>query len=227
MKPEIPLDAFLRAARSPAPDSEDGKDAILPRVSPTGASSIARAIGRYKSGALLAVGFAAGFSAHAVVDAVRPHATVTVEASKSAAVPAAPLPIDSAPPANSTRAVDIESLPTASPSSAAPVESPPLSSSVRPEARDRDLPAESVLLETARTALERGDPAHAIIALDRHRQRFPNGQLSEERETLAVYALVAEDKMDEARARTAAFHRAFPHSLQGPALDALTAPSAR
>ena len=45
--------------------------------------------------------------------------------------------------------------------------------------------------------------------------------MSEERESVTVVALVAERRLDDARARTASFHHQFNQSLQGPMLDAL------
>jgi TolA-binding protein len=84
-----------------------------------------------------------------------------------------------------------------------------------------DLAAEQVVLDAARTALERGDAAHALEEVQRHERRFPAGQLREEREGVRIAVLVAMGQKDAARAQLARFHRQFPSSLQGRALDAL------
>jgi len=81
------------------------------------------------------------------------------------------------------------------------------------------------VLEAARTAIERRDVPHALEALDRHEQRFPRGQLREERESLRIAALVMAGRDDEARTKAAEFHRAFPGSLQGASIDALVSGS--
>jgi hypothetical protein len=46
------------------------------------------------------------------------------------------------------------------------------------------LRAERLLIETASSALARGDKDAAIAVLTKHAQRFPNGQLAPEREVL-------------------------------------------
>jgi hypothetical protein len=246
VKTDLDLDAFLQAARTPLANPEEGKGAVRARLelalgplaavgvvsqlaadtvrgpSPAVSASL-RGIARYKTGLLLASGFVVGVAAHAGLDVVRsrpaPVAAVQRMAASETSVRAPPAP---EAPADSIPVRSVDTLPLVPFPSAA--QAPASGASVRPEGRDNgDLAAERLLLESARTALERGDPSHAIAALDRHRQRYPAGQLTEERESLAVYALVAEGKMDEARDRTAAFHRKFQHSLQGPALDALTA----
>jgi hypothetical protein len=53
------------------------------------------------------------------------------------------------------------------------------------------LRAERLLIETASAALMRGDPKAALVALRRHAQKFPHGDLAEEREALLKKALLA------------------------------------
>jgi hypothetical protein len=81
------------------------------------------------------------------------------------------------------------------------------------------LAAEQHLLDTARTALAKGEPAAALAPLELHAQRFPKGKLSEEREALSVRVLALLGRDDEARARADGFHRRFPGSLFTPAVD--------
>lgn len=99
---------------------------------------------------------------------------------------------------------------------------PPPTAPVEPAAvvRDATLEEERILLETARAALARDRVDGALAATDTHARRFPQGQLAEERQALAVQALVAAGRQADAQARTNAFHAAFPDSLLGPAVDA-------
>ncbi len=91
----------------------------------------------------------------------------------------------------------------------------------------RDLSAERMLLDGARAALGRGDPAAAVVAAKAHEQRFPRGALAEEREALYIQALAQSGKLPEARARAARFKQTYPDSMLLPAVSAATqAPSA-
>jgi outer membrane protein assembly factor BamD (BamD/ComL family) len=100
----------------------------------------------------------------------------------------------------------------------APAKSTPAPSA---ENRDDDLASERALLERARVAIGRGDATGALEALDRHSARHPAGRLAEEREVLAIQALVSAGRKDEAQARAARFHREHPSSAFGSAVDAL------
>jgi len=238
------LEAFLRAARMPFADAEEGKQAMLTRLEATlgslgpppspspappappraavdrrssSASKRVPVLRGWRAASFVAGGFAMGVAAHAAYDASRarkPSPLVATVASQRTDVTEAR--VTPPTPSRPSTWVPAEVAPTPM----GPLSSVPVPLAASPEPRG-DLPRERVLLEAARTALERGDPAHALTALDRHRSRFPEGQLREERETLEVYALVAAGRADEARAKTRSFHRAFPMSLQGAALDAL------
>jgi outer membrane protein assembly factor BamD (BamD/ComL family) len=75
-----------------------------------------------------------------------------------------------------------------------------------------------VILDAARVALGREDAASALAATETHAQRFPRGQLSEEREAIAIQALVLLGRLPDARARTDRFARAYPTSALLPVL---------
>ena len=79
--------------------------------------------------------------------------------------------------------------------------------------QDRGLARERALLEQARTALSRGQPTVALVALGRHELQFARGQLLEECESLWVQALVAADEPAEARERAERFRARFPRSI--------------
>jgi len=224
---DLDVAAFVKTERELGDVDATGKADVLARLEVTlglippgpagGAGSAGGTGGNFGSagalarvGGLLLAGFLAGAAFHAAI-ARSPDATV-----QPVALPV-PAPAGSlAPPAVTSAKLaavapsDLPDAPTSPPSSARTDEIP-----------RSDLDAERTLLETARTALVRGDSEHALVALDRHRARFPAGQLREERESLNVHALVAANRKDEARAKAAEFRRSFPRSLQGPALDAL------
>jgi hypothetical protein len=82
-----------------------------------------------------------------------------------------------------------------------------------PLSRDQALAAERALVEQARTSLARQHPEEALAALAEHRQRFPHGQLEEEREGLDVLSLFASGSVQEGRAAAAQFRQQFPKSV--------------
>ena len=84
---------------------------------------------------------------------------------------------------------------------------------------DAQLAGERALIEIARTALGKNDTAAALDALGKHDAKYPHGQLTEEREALAVQALAGAGRMDEARTRGARFKRDFPGSMLTPVVD--------
>ena len=104
------------------------------------------------------------------------------------------------------------------PSAIVATEPPEAARSASP-APDATLDAEQRLLDAARTALARGEPAGGIPALQRHATRFPKGQLTEEREALWIRILVAVERDGDATARIASFRRRFPDSLFAPVVD--------
>jgi hypothetical protein len=82
------------------------------------------------------------------------------------------------------------------------------------------LPAERAILDGARTALGQNDGARAIALTDEHARRFPHPQLGEEREAIAIQALVIAGRYDDARERARQFRAASPDSLFLPVVEA-------
>jgi TolA-binding protein len=166
----------------------------------------------------LLIGAGGGAAAHAwfASPAAAPPgpAVVVAAASVSAAKPtesAAP-----APPAS-----EAAGAPSSEP--AAPASSPAApASGARAQERARgagSLTAERLLVETATSALVRGDHAAAIAALQKHARRFPKGELAQEREVLLVRALRASGDDAAAQKRAKDFRKKFPDSLQEPTAD--------
>lgn len=83
------------------------------------------------------------------------------------------------------------------------------------------LAAERDLIDTTRSALSRGRADDALASIQTHATRFPNGSLAEEREALAVQALVLAGRQDAANERGARFHRRYPKSIFGGSVDAI------
>jgi hypothetical protein len=128
---------------------------------------------------------------------------LVVVPSGTSSPPASPLPSPSATDDEPTAApVPRASLPSGAPSS---TPSP--------------LAAERALLDEARAKLAASDPAVALALLDDHARRFRKPQLAEEREAIAVQALVALGRDDDARARGAKFLSTAPHSLFAPVVE--------
>jgi hypothetical protein len=91
-----------------------------------------------------------------------------------------------------------------------------------PVAASTPAPAESAseearLLLAARRALAR-DPASALARTAEHERRFADGTLVEEREVVAVRALVALDRRADAKTRADRFAARFPDSVHRSAL---------
>jgi hypothetical protein len=70
--------------------------------------------------------------------------------------------------------------------------------------------------------VEREDGAAALATTEEHARRYPRGVLVQEREAIAVRALVLLRRTDEARARVDRFRQRFPDSLLLPALESST-----
>jgi hypothetical protein len=139
-----------------------------------------------------------------------------VESRHRAAAPAPP--VGSAQSAQATVELPApQPAPRAQPAeSAESTQSPTVASAAAPRpalTRAQGYALELKLLQPARAALNRGDDATALAAIAEHERRFPNGQLSEEREGLRVFALLGAGRTAEACRAATAFRRRFSHSM--------------
>jgi hypothetical protein len=188
----------------------EGADA----AKPGGAGATAAAL----AGALV-IGALLGAAGHAALSSGGP----------ALALPAQPIVIEVALPA--TAAAPAEAVAPVEPSASAQARDgrravrADASAAPAASARDHELAAERALLEVARTALARGQPAEALAALAGHAKRFPKGRLAEERESLTVQALAAAGRPGEARERAERFRRRSPNSILLPAVESALAPS--
>jgi hypothetical protein len=92
--------------------------------------------------------------------------------------------------------ISVEDLPRAAPMLRA---APPIVVPSATSTADR-VDAELSLVERARDALA-SDPATALALADRHASEFPQGQLIEEREVIAIEALMKLGRTAEAQSR--------------------------
>jgi hypothetical protein len=167
---------------------------------------------------LLALALAAGAGGavgasvdHAIMSGRPPRVVVVERAAPAAASTAASS--TTAPPEVPVWALPSPSVtPTARPTVTA-------QSPTSEPASDATMAEERVLVELARAALARQDGAGALDAVERHKTKYPRGQLAEERELIAVQALATLGRKDDARARARAFRRSFPASILRPAVD--------
>ncbi len=69
-----------------------------------------------------------------------------------------------------------------------------------------------MLVDAADTELRAGKPESALTAVREHERRCPTGALVQERERIAIEALVQLGRIDQARGRARAFEERFPSS---------------
>lgn len=180
-------------------------------IGPAGAATMSRLLPLL--GTFLAGGVAGGI---AVAELVPPRVVVVERTASRSARPEPPLVPAFAP------SLAVPSGPSAS--DATRERPTPAAASVEPirdaAARESALARERALLDVARTALGRGDGAHALAFVNRHAIEFPRGQMTEEREALAVQALTKLGRKSEAVQRGLDFHKTYPSSVLGPVVDA-------
>jgi hypothetical protein len=78
--------------------------------------------------------------------------------------------------------------------------------------RGDDLSAEMRLLSEARDELAEEDAASCLTLLDQHRERFPTGALSEDRDAYTILALHALGREPEVERRYVDFRQDYPSS---------------
>src|SRR5262249_47199711 len=79
---------------------------------------------------------------------------------------------------------------------------------------------ESALLARAQELLAR-DPGGALDLVSEHERRFALGLLMQEREVIAINALLRLDRRSEADSRARRFHAQYPQSAYGRRIDVL------
>ncbi|HEV3189209.1 MAG TPA: hypothetical protein VGY54_01860 [Polyangiaceae bacterium] len=120
-------------------------------------------------------------------------------------------------PATAFATTSVESA--ASPPSQASVPAPAAPQRAPFAGTRNQLAEERALLDVARGALEREDAAQALAAIEKHERTFANGILVQEREAMAIRALVMMGRVDDARARAGRFRKHFPDSVLLPTIE--------
>jgi hypothetical protein len=82
-------------------------------------------------------------------------------------------------------------------------------------------PPEATLLSRAHNELLSGSPERALATTAEHARAYPRGALAQERDVIAIEALVKLGRRDEARRRAASFRQTFPGSSHGDRIDRL------
>ena len=161
---------------------------------------------------------AAGFGTLLAIDRQPARPVAAESAPRSADVPSA-WPAPSVEVVLGSASIELPALPARAEPPVAPPE--PSSTSTMaafptpgaaPSAAFSDLREEHRLLRSAREALRTGNSAAALEQIEAARSAFPQGELEQEREVLAIRALIAAGRKSEARDRASAFLRSHPTS---------------
>lgn len=224
-----PLADALRAAAEdgPSPAEIARLTASLGAALPTGAlaprslATGAKTFGAKAVAAMVGAGIAAGVVAGVVgsrlvgtgdpeiqsgeTTAALPSASASASASALSSSSSAPLaPSASAPLPDPSRP-----LPVATVTGTAPLPANP------------PVPSETALLDRGHQALRSQNPAAALAAAEEHARAYPRGTFAQEREVIAIEALVALGRRPEAAKRAARFRAAFPGSAHQARIDSL------
>ncbi len=180
-----------------------------------GAGEVSRGARLLKVGGALLVAFGVGVATGRVLPRDADVSPPTVESARP--TPSASAPVELPATSVSTvptpeREPERRPLPMAARSAAPPL---PQTSAASPRATASaadPLADERALIEGARTALLRGRPTDALELARRHEARFPDGELSEDRDFMVVSALSELGRPDEARASARRFLARYPKS---------------
>jgi hypothetical protein len=148
------------------------------------------------------------------------HAPRKLSEPAAVAVSAAPvMPPSSAPEAPAPKTT------AAPPDDKLPTPDQPAIKPSAPTTNERDVRSsglsEAALLDAARAAVK-ADPARALTLTQEFGKRFPKSVLTQEREVIAIEALVRLGRTSAAKARADAFARIFPGSAHQQKIDQLT-----
>jgi hypothetical protein len=151
---------------------------------------------------------AAPLPPRATAELGEPPASPTVSPVPKVALPSA---AHGSPPPSASAPEPLPAPPAAAPAPA--VETGPVT----------NLAGEVQLLQRAQQALG-ANAAQALALTEEHKRRFPSGVLAQEREMVALEALVRLGRRDVARARAASFLAKFPESPHRRRIEAIVGP---
>jgi len=213
------LFAAIEAAAAGAGTAAVAKHSVAPSVHAAGTSLLGGVLGTKVLVVAAGIWLMGGVIGAAVYRAFRPQEVRLVYVDR-AATPVGPVSVKDpalAPP--------VASAVIPPPASNAATRAPDRpSASAAPESGS-ELARERALLDIARAHAAHGEPEQVLAAVAQHRQQFPHGRLTEEREALTIRALLSLGRTAEARQRAEAFRVSYPNSFLIPALEsALSAP---
>ncbi len=211
--PPAPTAASEATSTPPAPAPEAASVAVQ-----GGASLLTKVLVAAGAVAIGAGGFQAGRLYEAGKEKPPPAVVVPVQPDappvESPVAPPPPALVEAAPPSSPEPAIAAPR-----PSSPRPV------APVAPVAKAAPLPSdEPGLLDAALRAMRDGRFARALEITSEHRRAHPNGVLIQEREVIAIEALVRLGRDAEARAAADRFRAAFPTSGHLLRVDSLLRP---
>ena len=196
------MGGLIRAQRSVRPPEEKIEELVARlgplienlRTSPLHTWAwLATSVAVFAAIGLAAIKLGSTYSAQVVSGASAPPPALA-PALSGEAIATAPDPA----PESRTSAVAIEALPTVN-----------VPKTRAPDARRCD---EVALVDAVDTELRSGNPERALAAVRAHEQRCAEGALVQERERMAIEALVKLGRLEQARARARAFEERFPTS---------------
>lgn len=141
--------------------------------------------------------------------------TETVPTVRAEDLPRLPAALQKRPPAELAPGQATSANPADSASASLPVAREEQASSHQTSLREQQ-----ALLDQARLALGKGEPARCLAAIATHRGRFPQSLLAEERDALTIKALAASGNLRVAREQLVTFVASYPRSLMTESLEA-------
>jgi hypothetical protein len=226
------IEAGLRRARERGPSAEQSArmraalglvpaPATPPQPAPSEPATAVRSSWlKLIAGGLLVIGAALGIWRGTMRGPGLDPAITTEPQSAPQLAPAKVEPAPAAAPAV-TPSVPLEERSATGVASAHPHRTAPRVNRSAPVAQgSADPGAELALLRRAK-ADARSAPAHALELVAEHESRFPNGVLVEEREVIAIEALLASGQRAASEARAARFFARFPNSAHARRVRAL------
>ncbi len=209
------LESRLAPLLAPAAGLALGGGAAAGKAVKAGSLGVSAALKWLVGGA--ALGGAVAVSAVAIDD----HTSAPTEAMGQVVQTASPFAARAARSAENS-APAAEEAPAVAPTTDEPAQAPPVArpSAVKAAAGENSREAEVALLGKAQRALQSGQPAKAIALTEEHR-KMPKTVLSQERERIAIEALLNLGQRARARSRADAFRRHYPKSSYLPRIDSL------
>lgn len=191
-----------------------GTGAAAAGASGTGGATALKAALKLKLAIAAGVGAVTIASAVVVIQPPRSEAPVSSRRAPNAQQPPSRSAVHAVPAAGAPDAPSVARAPVELKTQ--PDQAPP---PVSPAQRDRAA-AEIALLAQIKAAIDRA-PARALRLAEQGQRRFGHGYLHHEREGLAIVALHALGRRDEAQARASAYLARYPHSPMSDRVRAL------